>query len=211
MRQLCWSIGPIQTACPRTTFLFKVLWRPSFGWYRSCPGANRRGEYPNWSQTRNISFMMKSAVFVVQFNHSDGLPSDALLDPSTYINLIQFRILVMGLVLGANIQIGPKAKYSKGSNNRSDAINIFKILHRTTGLIKCGAINYNQNTHRGAYMKLTKVGFTKIPTQGGGSLAHTIALSCGCFSWKIWLNGLLKLSRTPNLTTRAQHRPNKQP
>ena len=33
-------------------------------------------------------------------------------------------------------------QYSKGSINRSDAINIFKILHRATALLKCDAINY---------------------------------------------------------------------
>ena len=32
--------------------------------------------------------------------------------------------------------------YSKGSNNRSDKINIFEILHRASALLKCGAINY---------------------------------------------------------------------
>ena len=39
------------------------LWAFRFGWYMSRPGARRRGEYPNGSNIKNISFMTKCANF----------------------------------------------------------------------------------------------------------------------------------------------------
>ena len=46
----------------------KHLWEPSLSWYRSRPGASHRGEYPNGSNIRNISFSMKCAYFVGPFD-----------------------------------------------------------------------------------------------------------------------------------------------
>ena len=46
----------------------KHLWGPSFSWYRSRPGASRRGEYPNGSNIKNISFMMKCTIFYGPFD-----------------------------------------------------------------------------------------------------------------------------------------------
>ena len=46
----------------------KHPWGPSLGWYRSRPGASRRGEYPNGSNIKNIRFLMKCTNFVGPFD-----------------------------------------------------------------------------------------------------------------------------------------------
>ena len=46
----------------------KHLWEPRLGWYRSRPGASRRGEYPNGSNIKNIRFVMKCTNFVGPFD-----------------------------------------------------------------------------------------------------------------------------------------------
>ena len=173
MHQFRWSIWPIQTVCPRTTSGSKHPWGPRLGWYRSrpresrrgdypnwsniktisfmikCakfvgpldpfrrpspgrlpgskhpweptlgwysfrPGASRRGEYPNWSNIKPISFMMKCAKFVGPLDpFRRGLPQDDLLVPSTHGDLHWVGIChVLGQAVGANIQTGPTSKIS---------------------------------------------------------------------------------------------------
>ena len=46
----------------------KHLWGPSLSWYRSRSGGSRRGEYPNGSKIKNITFMMTCANFVGPFD-----------------------------------------------------------------------------------------------------------------------------------------------
>ena len=46
----------------------KHLFGPSLSWYRSRPRAWRRGDYPNESKIKNITFMMKCANFVGPFD-----------------------------------------------------------------------------------------------------------------------------------------------
>ena len=46
----------------------KHPWIPRFGWYRSRPGASRRGEYPNGSNIKNIRFVMKCTKFLRPFD-----------------------------------------------------------------------------------------------------------------------------------------------
>ena len=46
----------------------KHIWRPRLGWYRSRPGASRRGEYPNGSNIKNVRFVMKCTNFVGPFD-----------------------------------------------------------------------------------------------------------------------------------------------
>ena len=46
----------------------KHPWGPRLGWYRSRPGASRRGEYPNGSNIKNIRFVMKCTNFVGPFD-----------------------------------------------------------------------------------------------------------------------------------------------
>ena len=65
----------------------KHPWGPRLGWYRSHPGASRRGEYPNGSNIKNIRFVMKCTKSLVHLTHSDGLPQDDLLVPSTHGDL----------------------------------------------------------------------------------------------------------------------------
>ena len=46
----------------------KHPWGPILGWYRSRPGASRRGEYPNGSNIKNIRYVMKCTNFVGPFD-----------------------------------------------------------------------------------------------------------------------------------------------
>ena len=46
----------------------KHPWGPRLGWYRSRPGASRRGEYQNGSNIKNIHFVMKCTNFVCLFD-----------------------------------------------------------------------------------------------------------------------------------------------
>ena len=76
------DVGPVwifaPTACPRTGPIpahhsdgppgSKHPWGPRLGWYRSRPGASRRGEYPNGSNIKNIRFVMKCTNFVGPFD-----------------------------------------------------------------------------------------------------------------------------------------------
>ena len=57
-------LDPFRRPAPRRTPGSKYLWEPKLGWYRSRPGASRRGKYPNVSNIKIISFMMKCANFV---------------------------------------------------------------------------------------------------------------------------------------------------
>ena len=56
----------------------KHLWGPTLSWYMSRPGASSRGEYPNGSNIRNISYMLKYTYFVGPFDPfrrpAPGLP-----------------------------------------------------------------------------------------------------------------------------------------
>ena len=46
----------------------KHLWRPKLGWYKSRPGAGRRGKYPNGSNIKNMRFVMICTNFVGPFD-----------------------------------------------------------------------------------------------------------------------------------------------
>ena len=46
----------------------KHPWGPILGWYRTRPGASRRGEYPNGSIIKNIRFVKKCTNFVGPFD-----------------------------------------------------------------------------------------------------------------------------------------------
>ena len=91
----------------------KHPWGPRLGWYRFRPGASRKGEYPT-GQTSRISFLWKNApISLVHLSHSDGLPHDDLMVPSTHEDLDWAGIgPVMRLAVGANIQTGPTSKIS---------------------------------------------------------------------------------------------------
>ena len=59
---------PLRRPAPGRPPGSKHLWGPRLRWYRSRPGASRRGEYPNGSNIRNIRFMMKCTKFVGPFD-----------------------------------------------------------------------------------------------------------------------------------------------
>ena len=59
---------PFRRPAPRRPPGSKHPWRPRLGWYRSCPGASRRGEYPNGSNIKNVRFVMKCTNFVGPFD-----------------------------------------------------------------------------------------------------------------------------------------------
>ena len=83
----------------------KHLWGPRLGWYRSRPGAGRRGEYPNGSNIKNMRFVMICTNFVGTFDPFTRLPQDDLLVPSTYEDLDWVGIgHVLGQAVGANIK-----------------------------------------------------------------------------------------------------------
>ena len=86
---------------------------PRLGWYRSRLGASRRGEYPNGSNIK-ISVLWRNApTLLVHLTHSDGLPQDELMVPSTHRDLDWVGIgPVLGQAVGANIQTGPTSKLS---------------------------------------------------------------------------------------------------
>ena len=86
-------------------------WGPRLGWYRSCPGASRRGEYLNGSNIKNIRLWWNASIPLVHLTHSDGLPQNDLLVPSTHENLDWAGIgPVLGQAVGANIQTGPTSR-----------------------------------------------------------------------------------------------------
>ena len=86
---------------------------PKLRWYRSRPGASRRGEYPNGSNIKNIRLWWNAPISLVYLTHSDGLPIDDLLVPSTHGDLDWAGIgTVLGQAVGANIQMGPTSKIS---------------------------------------------------------------------------------------------------
>ena len=89
----------------------KHLWGPRLGWYRSRPGAGRRGEYPNGSNIKNMRFMMKCTNFVGPFDPFRRPAPRDILVPSSYGDLDWVGIgPVLGQAVGANIQSGPKSK-----------------------------------------------------------------------------------------------------
>ena len=57
-------LDPFRRPAPGKTSGSNHLWGPRSGWYRSRPGASRRGEYPNGSNIKNIRFVMKCTNFV---------------------------------------------------------------------------------------------------------------------------------------------------
>ena len=106
-------LDPFTLPGPGRTPGSKHLWRPRSGWYRSRPGASRRGKYPNGSNIKNIRFVMKCTNFVGPFTHSDGLPENDLLVSSTHGELDWAGIgSVLGQAVGANIQTGPPSRIS---------------------------------------------------------------------------------------------------
>ena len=62
------NLGPHRCLEPGVCPGSKHPWEPKSGWYRSRPGASRRGEYPNGSNIKNIRFVMKCANFVGPFD-----------------------------------------------------------------------------------------------------------------------------------------------
>ena len=101
---------PFRRPAPGRPPVSKHLWEPSLTWYRSRPGASRRGEYPNRSNIKNISLMMKYTNFVGPF---DPFRQDDILVPSTYLDLDWVGIgPVLGQAVGVNIQTGPTSKIS---------------------------------------------------------------------------------------------------
>ena len=91
----------------------KHPWGPRLGWYRSRPGASRRGEYPNGSNIKNIRFVMKCTNFVGPFDPFRRPAPGDLLVPSTHGDLDWAGIgPVLGQAVGANIQTGPTSKVS---------------------------------------------------------------------------------------------------
>ena len=89
----------------------KHPWEPRLGWLRSRPGASRKGEYPT-GQTSRISFLWRNAPnSLVHLTHSDCLPQDDLLVPSTHEDLGWAGIgPVLGQPVGANIQRGQTSR-----------------------------------------------------------------------------------------------------
>ena len=59
---------PFRLPAPGRPPGYKHPWGPRLGWYRSRPGASRRGEYPNGSNIKNIRFVMKCTNFVDPFD-----------------------------------------------------------------------------------------------------------------------------------------------
>ena len=104
---------PFRRSAPGRPPGSKHPWGPRLGWYRFRPGASRRGEYPN-GQTSRISVLWRNApISLVHWTHSDGLPQDDLLVPSTHGDLDWAGISpVLGQAVGANIQTGPTSKVS---------------------------------------------------------------------------------------------------
>ena len=62
------AFDPFRRPAPGRPPGSKHLWRPRLGWYRSRPGAGRRGEYPNGSNIKNMRFVMKCTNFVGPFD-----------------------------------------------------------------------------------------------------------------------------------------------
>ena len=88
-------------------------WEPRLGWYRSCPGSSRGGEYLNGSNIMNIRLWWNASISLVHLTHSDGLPQDDLQVPSTNGDLDLAGISpILGQAVGANIQTGPTSKMS---------------------------------------------------------------------------------------------------
>ena len=105
--------GPFRRPAPGRPPGSKHPRGPTLGWYSSRPGASRRGEYPNCSNIKTISFMMKCAKFVGPLDPfrrpAPGRPPV----PSTYGDLDRVGIgPVLGQAVGANIQTGPTSKIS---------------------------------------------------------------------------------------------------
>ena len=109
----------------------KNPWKPRLGWYRSRPGASRRGEYPNGSNIKNIRFVMKCTISLVHLTHSDGLPQDDLLVPSTHGDLDWAGIgPVLGQAVGANIQTGPTSRISVFVMKCTNFVGPFDLFRR---------------------------------------------------------------------------------
>ena len=91
----------------------KHLLGPRLVWYRSRPGASRRGEYPNGSNIKNIRFVMKCTNFVGPFDPSRRPAPGRPPVPCTHRDLDWTGIgPVLGKAVGANIQTGPTSKIS---------------------------------------------------------------------------------------------------
>ena len=87
----------------------KLQREPRLDWYRSRPGESRRGEYHNGSNIENIRFVMKCTNFVGLLAHSDGLPQDDLLVPSTHGDQDRAGI-------GHVLEASRRGEYPNGSN-----------------------------------------------------------------------------------------------
>ena len=104
---------PFRRPAPGRPFGSKHPWGLKLRWYRSRPGASRRGEYPNGSNIKNIRLWWNDPNSLVHLTHSDGLPQDDLLVPNTHGDLDWAGIgPVLGQAVGANIQMGPTSKIS---------------------------------------------------------------------------------------------------
>ena len=91
----------------------KYPWKPRLGWYSPVLG-QAVGANIQTGQTSRISFLWRNApISLVHLSHSDGLPQDDLLVPSTNEDLDQAGIgPVLGQAVGAIIQTGPTSRIS---------------------------------------------------------------------------------------------------
>ena len=104
---------PFRRPAPERPPGSKLLWGPRLGWYRSRPGAGRRGEYPNGSNIKNIRFVMICTNFVGPFDPFRR-PAPEQPPGSKHLWVPRLHYVGIGPVLGqavrANIQTGPTSK-----------------------------------------------------------------------------------------------------
>ena len=91
---------------------FDELIRSGLRWLTFCERYfSRRGEYPTGPKSKISLLWWKAPISLVHLTHSDGLPQDDLLVPSTYGGLDWVGIgPVLGQAVGAIIQTGPTSK-----------------------------------------------------------------------------------------------------
>ena len=89
----------------------KHLWGLRLGWYRSRPGAGRRGEYPNGSNIKNMRFVMICTNFVGPFDpFRRPAPERPLGSKHLWGPRLGWYVSCPGQAVGANIQTGPTSK-----------------------------------------------------------------------------------------------------
>ena len=89
----------------------KHLWGPRLGWYRSRPVQAVRANIQTGPTSKICVLWWYAPISLVHLTHSDGLPQDDLLVPSTHGDLDLVGIgPVLGQAVGANIQTGPTSQ-----------------------------------------------------------------------------------------------------